>query len=94
MSKEICSLSRFHFLSDFLHLFLRALVVSLSHGEQLGLDFFTFKGAMLSRIVAHVELNNEMSSSVFISGGEASIIQVLGAAVRASEKMVAVWELM
>ena len=94
ISKEICNLSFFHLLSAFLHSLLRALVVSFSQGSCLGLGLLVLKGAMLSRMVAQVELNRAVSSSVLMEEGGFSMMRVLGAAMRASEKFLAVSVLM
>ena len=69
-------------------------MVSLSQGRPSGLGCFNLRGATVFRIEEQVVLNKGMSSSVLRWGGEASIVQVLGAAMRASEDLLAVKELM
>ena len=68
--------------------------MSLSQGKALGLGFFNLRGATEFRIEEQVVLNKEVSYSVMRWGGEASIVQIFGAALRASENLMAVNELM
>lgn len=78
--------------SDFLHSLLRALVVSLSHGQPLGLGFFILRGTTESRTEEQVVLNKEMRSSLLRWRGDALIVEMSGAAMRASENLLAVVE--